>query len=240
MTIVIPMLGDSKRFFQKGYKVPKYMLQLGKSNLFVESVKSFERYFESENFIFVIREDHGAHKFVMEQIAALGIKSFIIITHNGVTQGQAESVYLAINNCASKSGLIIFNIDTIRLNFEMPAADTLADGFLEVFNAIGDGWSFVLPGEQGMVLKTAEKNRISNLCSNGLYYFAEASFFREAYEANNGPDSRVKGELFVAPLYNYLIADGKKITYREVPNSYILNCGTPADYEEINNIYIRY
>jgi len=237
LTIVIPMLGNSKRFFLQGYEVPKYMLPLGVGTVFSESIKSFERFFESEEFIFVVREDHDARHFVVSEANRVGIKFFSIVLHHGVTSGQAESVYIGLSCCSDDSRLIVFNIDTIRLNFEMPTAVSFADGFLEVFEADGDSWSFVLPGKKNLVLRTAEKERISNLCSNGLYGFGKVKFFKEAYEANRGISSRVNGELYVAPLYNYMIRNGKKITYRKVRSSDILNCGVPADYEVIKEVY---
>ena len=40
--ILIPMMGKSSRFYNAGYKVPKFMLPVGKSNLFKETVLSFK------------------------------------------------------------------------------------------------------------------------------------------------------------------------------------------------------
>ena len=76
--IVIPMAGLSSRFFKAGYEKPKYMLEAHGQTLFDHSVKSFEKYFETEKFLFIIRDVYGTLDFVKERIASLGISDFHI------------------------------------------------------------------------------------------------------------------------------------------------------------------
>jgi hypothetical protein len=75
-----------------------------------------------------------------------------------------------------------------------------------------------------------EKERISELCSNGLYYFASLSTFASALKSYRLKHSGVKGELYVAPLYNELIECGMLVTYKLVPASEIGFCGVPDEY----------
>ena len=51
--IVLPMAGASSRFYNAGYTVPKYMLPLGNETVFDKSVKSFEKMFWYDKFIFI-------------------------------------------------------------------------------------------------------------------------------------------------------------------------------------------
>ena len=127
---------------------------------------------------------------------------------------------------------MIFNIDTIRENFIWPKS--FEDGFLEVFESEGENWSFVEPLDKSYVGRTTEKVRISNLCSNGMYGFSSISLFKDAFE-NSSKDNF--GELYIAPLYNYLIEGGYKINYRLVSNKEIFHCGSPIDYEQTNEIF---
>ena len=98
----------------------------------------------------------------------------------------------------------------------------------------GDHWSFVLPDPEisgDVVLKTAEKVRISDLCSTGLYTFKDFSFFEFAYK-NAINDYQHGSEVFIAPLYNYLIKHNHKVVFRLLDGKDFKALGTPKEYEE--------
>ena len=53
--IVIPMLGKSSRFTNAGYNLPKYMLPVKDKSVFCWSMSSFENYFTTEEFLFLVK-----------------------------------------------------------------------------------------------------------------------------------------------------------------------------------------
>ena len=61
--IVIPMLGKSSRFTNAGYNLPKYMLPVKDKSVFCWSMSSFENYFTTEEFLFLVRKDHECTDF---------------------------------------------------------------------------------------------------------------------------------------------------------------------------------
>ena len=225
------MMGRSSRFLDAGYVDPKFKLKLNGKSVFFHAVSSFEDYFEIEHFLFVIRSDFKAREFVTQEIIALGIKDFRIIELNYETDGQAATVQIGTRDYDENLQLIIFNIDTIRYNLKIPSAEDVGDGMLEVFEAEGEGWSFIEPGDNSTVLRTTEKNRISSLCSDGLYIFKHLKDFRRAYQHYWDENLRVKGEIYIAPLYNFLIQSGKIIKYKKIGSAQIDLCGTPVEYE---------
>jgi dTDP-glucose pyrophosphorylase len=229
--IVIPMLGKSSRFFDSGYSLPKYQLPIGSKTLFERSVRSFESLFFSIPFVFLVRSDFGAKEFVSSELQKLGIKDFRVIEFATETRGQADSVMLGTADYHDDNSMIVFNIDTVRDDFTLPDIANFGDGFLEVFKGDGDGWSFIKAGNGGSVIETSEKIRISDMCSNGLYGFRRLGDFRSSFRQYDELNISVNGELYIAPLYNLLIAKGMNIRYREVDNSKIHHCGIPKDYE---------
>ncbi|MBY7770439.1 glycosyltransferase family 2 protein [Vibrio fluvialis] len=234
--IVIPMAGLSSRFFKSGYKVPKYMLEAHGKTLFEHSVNSFEKYFKTEKFIFIVRDVYQTVEFVEHQVKKLGIINFEIVRLDTETKGQAETVYLGLENIHDPCSVTIFNIDTFRPKFEFPDLNTKGSGYLEVFIGDGNNWSYVMPknNESTIVIKTAEKKRISELCCTGLYHFSNKSDFIEAY---NNYISLPKehwecGELYIAPLYNYLIENGKEIHFDLIERKDVIFCGVPQEYDD--------
>ena len=132
----------------------------------------------------------------------LNIKNYEIVTIDFNTRGQADTVNegLAISNKhLSNEEVYIFNIDSIRLNFKKPSVSFLKNtsGFLEVFEGEGNHWSFVESLDSELVNKTTEKIRISNLCSNGLYYFNTVIEFKQCFRKMELENDYK--ELFVAP-----------------------------------------
>lgn len=230
--IIFPMAGRSSRFLKEGYLRPKYELPLGDRSVFSAAVSSFSEYFGSETFRFVVRSDNGARNFVTDEILKLGLANWKIIEIDGDTRGQADTVARGISGIAGNEPITIFNIDTIRNDFLYPVVQDMGDGFLEVFHADGENWSFVVPGEGNSVARTTEKERVSDLCCNGLYHFSMAQDFVDAFNDACGDCHRQSNEIYVAPLYNFLIARGKDIKFRLIQSNQIEHCGTPSEYQQ--------
>jgi hypothetical protein len=231
--IVIPMAGRSQRFYDAGYTVPKFQLPLGGESVFAHAVGSFASYFNDLPCLFVTDSEESS-AYVRRECSRLGVENATVFFINPPTAGQAETVELGLEAAGvpDSQPLTIFNIDTFRPGFEFPALPPL-DGWLEVFEGEGANWSYVRPadGAEPLVLETAEKRPISNLCCTGLYHFARAGDFRAALAAERAAPQAA--ELYVAPLYNHLIARGLRIGYSRIDPADVIFCGTPAEYEAL-------
>lgn len=231
--IVITMAGLSSRFSREGYKLPKYALPLWGRTMFDWAVSSFDKFFLNEKFLFVIRPDEFAQEFVTSSASLLGIKDYEIFKLQRDTRGQAETAYICLKSYIKDFPVIIFNIDTIRYNYQKPEFLPECDGYLEVFHGDGEHWSFVDPGPEQSVIRTTEKERISDLCSDGLYYFKSQLQFRRIFEQAMAVNEQVKGEFYIAPLYNRLIEAGGMVKYEIIGSEQIDFCGTPDEYEAL-------
>jgi hypothetical protein len=236
--IVIPMAGASRRFYLAGYDVPKYRLILDGRSLFDHAVRSFEAYFETEPFLFILRDDGDAPAFVEGRLKALGIRHGTLVALGAPTSGQATTVILGLDSigCPADEPITVFNIDTFRPGFRYPEADWFAEseGYLEVIRASDPGLSFVRPDpatKAPRVLETAEKKVISDLASTGLYHFRRADHFHAAYDQERLRPSAA--ELYIAPLYNHLIAAGKPVHFRLLEPHQNVFCGTPQQYRAL-------
>ena len=246
------MAGESSRFFNAGYTVPKYMLPLGDETVFDKSVKSFQKYFDNAFFIFVVKKDkYDTFEFVDDHAKLLGIKNFKIQILKRPTKGQAETVYKAImaNDLSSSyDDIVIFNIDTIRHNLVLPRTN-----FTTYFDAFYDDlpdpkFSFCELSKEfpESIIRTAEKKVISNWCSTGLYIFSSARIYLNAYEAAL-EDELLNGNkynYYIAPLYNYIIPKINGVP-AEKSSNYLLQCplldvefcGVPDEYEALKIQY---
>ncbi|GBR48674.1 glycosyltransferase family 2 protein [Neokomagataea thailandica] len=236
--IVIPMAGLSSRFTRAGYDRPKYMLPLGGQTVFDHAISGFSALFDTVPFLFIARSVHDTEAFIRASTARLKIADVRVVILDCETSGQAETVELGLRAAKvdAATPLTIFNIDTFRRDFVFPAAPwfTQSDGYLEVFRGEGANWSYVKPADDAhepVALETAEKKPISDLCCDGLYHFARTDDFLRALEQERASPSAP--ELYVAPLYNHLIQEGKRVHYDLVSADVITFCGVPAEYEAL-------
>lgn len=228
---IIPMAGLSSRFFKAGYKKPKYQLDLNGETVFSWSVKSFERYFQTDKFVFIYRDVYETKTFLEQEVKNLGIKEYELVCLPEETLGQADTVYQGITHIPSDEEVYIFNIDSRIIDFTKPDWIKECDGYLEVFKGEGEHWSFALAdGSSKRVIQTAEKERISDLCSDGLYYFKKKSVFEKLFLKAKETGSTAKNEYYIAPLYNELIAQQAVVFYDLIAENRILFCGTPDEY----------
>jgi len=249
--IVLPMAGLSSRFFKAGYTLPKYMLPLHGHTVFTHALNSFAAFFGEERFVIICRDQDDTPDFVRDECLKAGLpaEDLCLVVLNHETAGQAETVAHGLDESAAdmETPLTIFNIDTFRPGFHHPTIFDVStvDGYVEVFEGSGAQWSFVLPDVTDPLAyraaKVAEKVRISNLCSTGLYYFRSAAFFRTLYAgiAEQDPTSLQGGERYIAPLYNTAIEQGHDIRYRLIRSKEVQFCGTPDEYEALKASFPR-
>tara|TARA_Y100000589_G_C27130797_1_gene620489 strand:- start:146 stop:913 length:768 start_codon:yes stop_codon:yes gene_type:complete len=240
MNIIFPMLGNGSRFFLKGYKIPKYLLPLAEENILYFVLYGFRK-LSKNRFIFVVRKDHlqyGVNKEIIRICNVLNIKDFKILEVDKLTRGQADSVKFAFPLCIIKQPILIFNIDTIHLALD-PLFDEEYDGILETFYAKGDHWSFAEVDDNNLVKKVVEKKRISSNCSNGLYYFNNLNLFNycysETYLSESNKEIDYLNETYIAPIYNVLIKNGKRVFNRNIDKNDILPAGVPNEYIFLNS-----
>ena len=233
--IVITMAGGSSRFLKAGYDKTKYALELWDKSVFEQVLLSFKKYFLKEDFLFITRRDDLSSSKVHLYVRNLGIQNYDVFELDKVTDGQAETAYLALKEYSDDFPILIFNIDTIRPNYIFPSFIDQCDGYLEVFKGEGSNWSFIEPDVQGSnkVLRTAEKDPISNLCSSGMYYFKSKNLYCYFFEKNLKMGNKSKGEYYIAPLYNDYIKQGFDIKYELIEQDNIYFCGTPDEYEAL-------
>jgi NDP-sugar pyrophosphorylase family protein len=230
MNIVMPMAGRGSRFAQVGIDTPKPLIDVRGKPMYSWATDGLplER---ARRLIFVCLAEHLAGETLENDInARYGRHDPIIVSLNEVTAGQACTVLTAREWIDNDEPLLIFNADTYCPTTIGLALDTFSAppaGMLDVFRATGDRWSFARLGENDRVLETAEKQRISEWASTGLYYFRRGAEFVRHADTMVAEQERSNNEYYVAPLFNRMIAEGADIRANRLDEVWVL--GTPED-----------
>ena len=239
MNIVITMAGLGSRFQKAGYKEPKFKIEVKGKTLFEWSMESLTDFNKQENvkYIFITRKECDAKDFIVEKMQKFGIKNVEIVELDAPTDGQATSAMLAEPYWRADEEMVIYNIDTYIESDTMKYSDIKGeDGFIPCFNAPGDHWSFVKTDENGNAVEVREKERISDNCTVGLYYFKSCALYKKIYEEYYADESHLeKNEKYIAPLYNYMIELGLKVGISNLPYETVHVLGTPEEVEVFKN-----
>lgn len=237
MNIVITMAGLGKRFKDAGYNEPKYMIKAKGKTLFELSMESLEGFNDKNTkYIFIVRKEDNSTQFIREQIKKLSIEKYNIIELDKLTDGQATTAMYASKYWNKEEELLIYNIDTYVEAYAMNKNQVQGDGFIPCFKAEGDHWSFVKLDNNGNVVEIREKQRISDNCTLGAYYFKTCSLYEQLYNEYYKENQNLeKGEKYIAPLYNYLLEKGGIIKISIVDKNKVHVLGTPKELEEFIN-----
>ena len=234
MKVLIPMAGRGKRFEDAGYSFPKPLIDVnGKPmiQIIVENLNFPDKH------IFISQKEH-MDKYSIKEMLNLVRENSEIISVNEVTEGAACTVLLAKDLIDNDEELIIANSDQwVNWNnqhFLSYLREKNVDGGIVTFIATHPKWSFVKTDEEGLVTEVAEKRPISNIATVGIYYFKKGSDFVKAAEQMITKNIRTNNEFYVAPVFNEMIGDGKKIlTY---PVAEMRGLGTPEDLKRFIEI----
>ena len=211
MLLVIPMAGRGSRYANVGYQTPKPLIEVnGKPMLYhaFQSVKNVPY----RKVVFIALREHeeqyGVRKMIEEQLTP----HFELILLDEVTEGQLCTVLKAAHLFTPNEGLLIAASDSYiesDLASELSQNDT--DGLISVCNLPGEQWSFAKVDANAQVIEVAEKTRISDFASTGIYYFKEAKKFEQLAEELITNKETTKGEYYIMPVYNKMIELGATI-----------------------------
>ena len=233
MQIIITMAGLGTRFRKAGYDCPKYMIQVKGKTLFEWSMDSLLGYRNHvSKYVFVVRAEDKAGTFIRNRCNKYAIMNYDIVELSHMTDGQATTCMLAIPYCNQDESILVFNIDTYVEPFEMKYEDISGEGHIPCFHADGDHWSFVRLNEKGIVVEVQEKQRISDNCTLGAYFFSSARLYKELYTEYYSDERHLeKKEKYIAPLYNAMIEKKMTITISIIDRNKVHVLGTPEELQ---------
>jgi RpiB/LacA/LacB family sugar-phosphate isomerase len=228
--LLIPIAGFGSRFVDAGFTTPKQMLIPTGQSLSCLEISLASVSLEKFEPIFIIRKAQAEAGFIqfIERVTNHSAKT---LTISNPTRGSVETC-LALDELLGEGDadrrLFIFTMDVA---FEPILTGKefgdVYDGGVLTFKSNSANYSYA-KHDGNLVLQTEEKVPISNSALVGIYYFKSGkNFIRYAREFIENGQTR-NGEYYLAPLYNLLISDGKKIAHKEVSKMHVF--GTPSEY----------
>ena len=234
LNIVIPMAGRGSRFAKEGYAMPKPLIDVHGKPM-IEVVTNNIRPKCEHKFIYLCLQEH-LEKYNLENRLKEMSPNCIVVPVNQVTEGAACTVLLAEKYIDNEDMLMMANSDQyvdIDINEYIQAMDD-SDGLIMTMYADDPKWSFIKYDERKYVTMVREKEVISNEATVGIYNFKRGSDFVQYAHQMIDKNIRVNNEFYVAPVYNEMIEDGKKVKFYNVgrEDDGMYGLGIPSDLEK--------
>lgn len=226
MKIVMPMAGRGSRFADRGILTPKPVIDVNGEPMLAWALKSITGLAYSK-IVFIILKEHDD-----EHDLAAWLKHYDpnceIVMLEGVTEGQLATVLTARDYINDDEDVLVMSCDTYvksDLTQHVQGRADDVEGLISVADMPGDRWSFARVDDDGNVVEVAEKVRISDHASTGMYYFSHGNRLVEVGEEMIRNQEKTRGEYYVIPVYQKFLERGWKVGISEAEEMW--DMGTP-------------
>lgn len=233
--IIMPMAGEGSRFLKEGWTTPKPLILLNGEPLFKHAISSVHIDGVTMKYSFIVRQEHIDKYQIDQQIKAI-LPEANIFSVLKTTRGAVETCLMAESAINDDDGIVVMDcdlefrskgyVDGIRRLLSLPVEE-VDGGMLVSFQSDLPKYSYAEVDEDNKVIRTAEKEVISNHALCGAYYFSTGRGFLNAAHRLLSEQNLSKPEFYVSLLYNYLLANGETVCLVTMEEYY--SYGTPEE-----------
>ena len=234
MNVLVPMAGLGSRFSERGYSLPKPLIEVSNNQTIIDiSLSCFLN--QNFNYIFIVRKEHCEQYKIHEKLKSI-VSNCNIIEIDYLTDGQASSALTGKKYFNNDEPLFIVNPDNyFDWNFNEFVGNMGQEGADASVVTIEDytknkSWSYAKINEQGFITEIAEKEPISNYPLVGCFYWRRGSDFYKYTKQMIDKNIRVNNEFYIAPVYNEAISDNKKCIIYNINK--FLPLGNPEELKD--------
>jgi len=236
----MPMGGLGSRFANVGVETPKPLIEVDGMPMFLKALKSFEQLDCEKKLICVIRREH-VDKYNLGSKIQKSYPGAEIVVLEKNTQGAVETCMKAAEVIDDEMPLISMDCDlyfqskgyeeVIKHTVDRQGTSKIGGGLLYRYSQ-NPAHSFA-EIKDGIVVRTAEKQVISETSLIGGYLFGSGKMFKDAARKllQKNISKEIK-EYYLSLLYNYIIEDGYQVLAAQVDE--YSSFGTPEELESYN------
>ena len=231
----MPMAGEGSRFAKAGWATPKPLIELQGVPLFQRAIGSVAIDGVDMKYSLIVRQEHIDNQHIDVLIKEL-LPEARVFSVLKTTRGAVETCLVAEKAIDDEDAVVVMDCDlefrSTRYNELVSdalsvSADQADGGALVSFESNNPRYSYAQIDADGRVLRTAEKEPISNHALCGAYFFGSGKDFKRIAHQLLEDGTRGKAEFYVSLLYNYLLEEGRTVRLASMEEYY--SYGTPEE-----------
>ena len=233
--LLMPMGGGGTRFGNKGFNVPKPLIELKGKPFFYWAASCITQNIDVADITFIVLQEH-IDRFEIDKAILKYFPDARIHVIPEVLRGAVLTCLEGLKEIDDNRPVLFEDCDHAFLSkafwqyvkageFESP------DAALLTFESDNPAYSYAKFDEDGRVIGTIEKKVVSNEAICGAYYFKSAEAFKKASESYL--TACAYNEFFVSGVYNELIKSGGEVKTFRIDEH--ISFGTHDEYDESVN-----
>lgn len=233
--LIMPMGGAGSRFYKNGYAIPKPLIEIQDKPFLYWSTMSILKYLDVEDITFVVLQEH-IDKFSIDKVILKYFENANIVVLPEVLKGAVLTCMEGVTTINDDKPIVFNDCDHMFkcnefYNYIKNDYSENVDGALLTFLSNDPKFSFLELNEEQNVIRTVEKEAISNHAICGAYYFKNKEIFLK--NAVEYLENCNYNEYYISGVYNIMIKNGAIIKNFTVDKH--IPFGTPEEYEIAKN-----
>lgn len=237
--IIMPMAGEGSRFVKNGYTTPKPLIEVNDKPLFKHAIDSINIEGINIKYSFIVRQEHIDNYNIDTQIKEY-IPTANIFAVEKTTRGAVETCLIAESVIDDNDAIIVMDCD-LRFTSKQfndiivtSLKQNYIGGAVVSFNSNLSKYSYAEIDDNGNVIRTAEKEVISNHALCGAYFFGTGKLFKTTAHKLLLESDFNKPEYYISLLYNYILKMGKTVQLASLDSYY--SYGTPEELKQYTKL----
>jgi len=229
--LIMPMGGNGSRFSDRGFPLPKPMISISGHPFFYWATESIRKFTMLRSLTFVVLREH-VERFHIDTIIRRYYPSALLHILDHVLDGAVLTCLEGVKKVDDATPVVFNDCDHIFSCKEFYSFcndeqfDTTA-GALLTFVSTDPKFSFIELDKEGRIVRTVEKEVVSNQAICGAYFFRSRDAFVDA--AKIYLNECIYKEFFISGVYNVMTRQGAGL--RNFLVDWHLPFGTPEEYD---------
>lgn len=245
MQLIIPMSGIGKRFMDRGYSVPKPLIQISGRPMLKHVIEMFPGV---EDVLFIVNREHFMDPELnlekrLKEVSPTS--SIAVVEPHKLGPGWAirEAKHLIKQDVP-----VVVNYCDFSCNWDFPSfqekLESGIDGLIATYSGFhphmlrNNQYAYLKLNEHGDLIQIQEKlpftiEPMNEPASSGTYGFGTGKILLDAIEAQIAEGDSYNREFYISLTYNNMITRGMII--KQFPIQEFFQWGTPEDFEEFKS-----
>ena len=235
------MGGVSQRFKDKGYLLPKSLLDVDGKPMIEHIVSNFS---SDDDLTFICNKELLESSNLAQVLSRISPNGRIVEIEPH-KNGPVHTVLMGMQGINQEKPVIVnycdFGWNWNYLDFKNEMRESGAAGCVVGYTGFhphllhGNLYAGIRADEGNRIVEIKEKHRFTQdpmktIHSSGTYYFSSGELMKEYFLDAVHQKKRVNGEFYVSSVYEQMVADGLDVRTYIIPK--FMQWGTPEDFKE--------